>query len=373
LKEEIAYYVKIARMAKTMKGRLLLLLIQVLVLTALACLPGAFAADAKEKGLPFPYIDGHNHLLGQAPSRSVMDYDYEGAVRMALSRMDAFGIEKTVILPHPFGSGQPFRYDFGDFLRVLRKYPGRFAFMGGGGTLNVIINRAFREGMISDEMRTEFEKESAEIVSSGAIGFGEMSAEHLSLGDRHPYQSTAPDHPLFLLLSDIAAKNGMVIDIHMEAVSREMPVPARLRSPHNPKTLRPNIEALERLLAHNRATTIIWAHAGWDNTGDRTVSMMATLLRKYPNLFMSIKIGRDSLPENRPVDEKGIKPEWLELVRDFPDRFIVGSDEFFISPRITFSSPPRLETTHRFLSLLPQDLAYKVGYENPNRIFKLKR
>jgi hypothetical protein len=178
---------------------------------------------------------------------------------------------------------------------------------------------------------------------------------------------------LFLVLSDIAAKNNMVIDIHMEAVTREMPVPARLKSSNNPKLLRPNIEAFEKLLAHNRSTKIIWAHAGWDNTGERTILLMSELFDKHPNLFMSIKIGRDSVPENRPVNEKGLKPEWLEFIRKYPDRFVIGSDEFFASPMISYSSPARLETTFRFLYLLPHDLAYKVGYENPNHIFGLKK
>jgi|GEM_PF-2873026 len=41
--------------------------------------------------------------------------------------MDSFGVEKTVILPHT----------------------DRFLFMGGGGTLNVMIHKAFIEGAIS--------------------------------------------------------------------------------------------------------------------------------------------------------------------------------------------------------------------------------
>jgi len=100
--------------------------------------------------------------------------------------MDSFGIEKTVILPHP----------------------GRFLFRGGGGTLNVMIHEAFIEGAITPALEKDFEEEAAKVISAGATGFGEMSAEHLSLGDRHPYQSAPPDHPLFLRLSDIAAQRS---------------------------------------------------------------------------------------------------------------------------------------------------------------------
>ncbi len=346
-------------------------LVWLLALAAnLFCVCGVPAA---EKGLPFQYIDVHNHLFGQAPWRSGMNFDYEGATETALARMDALGVRQAVIVPHPFAYGQPFPYDFPDFIVEVRKHPERLAFMGGGGTLNVMINRSFREGKLTPEMAKEFEETAEKIASSGAVGFGEMSAEHFSLGDRHPYQSTPPDHPLFLSLADIAAKHGMVIDMHMEAVTKEMPTPARLKSPNNPKSLRPNIEAFERLLAHNRGAKIIWAHAGWDNTGGRTVSLMMELLKKHPNLYMSIKIGRDSLPENRPVDETGPKPEWLELLKRFPDRFLIGSDEFFVSPRFAFPSPSRLEATHRLLLLLPPEIACRIGCENPANILRLKR
>ena len=99
------------------------------------------------------------------------------------------------------------------------------------------------------------------------------------------FESTPPDHPLFLVLADIAADNDMPIDLHMEAVPQDMPTPPRfaLRGP-NPSNLKENISALERLLDHNPRPRIIWAHAGWDNTGERTVRLMRSLLAKHPNL-----------------------------------------------------------------------------------------
>ena len=55
----------------------------------------------------------------------------------------------------------------------------------------------------------------------GAAGFGEMAAEHFSGGT--PYQFAPPDHPLFLLLADIAARHDVPIDQHMNAVPRDGP------------------------------------------------------------------------------------------------------------------------------------------------------
>jgi len=85
----------------------------------------------------------------------------------------------------------------------------------------------------------------------GAAGFGEMAAEHFSGGT--PYQFAPPDHPLFLLLADIAARHDVPIDQHMNAVPRAMALPLDLSSPFNHSQLHENTSAFERLLAVIRA------------------------------------------------------------------------------------------------------------------------
>jgi predicted TIM-barrel fold metal-dependent hydrolase len=301
--------------------------------------------------------------------------DFEGAANVALSQMKKIGIQTMIIMPPPFTMQQAHIYDYTELIDVVKKHPDRFAFLGGGGTLNLMIHQTANKKEISPELKATFQKTALEILKAGAVGFGEMSAEHFSLGPDHPYESTLPDHPLFLLLADIAAEHHVPIDIHMEAIPEEMPLPAGLHSPPNPKTLRPNIAAFERLLAHNRKATIIWAHAGWCNTGCRTADLCADLLRRHPNLFMSFKISpRDSRLECMPFEQEvGLKAEWLQLVKEFPDRFIIGTDQFYISPRSSIQQigPTKVELMERFFSLLPPDVAHKIGQENPWRIFNL--
>jgi hypothetical protein len=334
------------------------------------------AAEEKIASGGITYIDAHNHLAGRfgPPSRQVLDY--EGAARNALRAMDRFGIKKMLIMPPPFPPDHKHRYECDDFIHIVKKYPDRFAFLGGGGTLNVMIQEAAREGKTSTKLRQKFEKKALEILSKGALGFGEMAVEHLCLGKKHNHQSAPADHPLFLLLADIAAKHDVPIDIHMEVVPEKMPLPENLPSPPNPKVLSPNLAAFERLLAHNRKAKIIWAHVGWDNTGHRTAALTAQLLKKHPNLYMSFKISpRDSVAENRPLERgTGLKKEWLNVLKEFPERFIIGSDQFYLSPKMRGQiGPPSVEPTNKFFSLLPRELAKKIGYENPKRIFNLVR
>ena len=129
-----------------------------------------------------------------------------------------------------------------------------------------MIQKAAGSREVDAALREEFTRRAEEIVKKGARGFGEVTALHLALGPRHPYQGAPPDHPLFLLLADLAARVNLPVDFHMEAVPQDMPIPERLAMPQNPKVLPANLKAFKRLLAHNPQARIIWAHAGWDNT-----------------------------------------------------------------------------------------------------------
>ena len=329
-----------------------------------------------EKSVPgtdIAYIDAHNHLSGGPGFRS----DFPGAARNALAKMDELGIRKIFIMPPPFSPGHRGVFDMDDLLPFAGKYPDRIAVLGGGGSLNVMIHQEGKSNSVSPEIKASFEKKAAEIISKGAVGFGEFAVEHFSFNYDHPYESVSANHPLFLLLADMAAKYNVPVDIHMEAIPKDMPFPDReilKRSGNNPKILRENMSAFERLLAHNPKAKIIWAHVGWCNTGFRTPDLCRELFNKHPNLYMSFKLSLESVPETRPIseDNKTIKPEWLQLIKDFPDRFIIGTDQFYVAPGARSIGPQKTEGTKRFMLLLPPDLARQIGIENPIRIFTLK-
>jgi predicted TIM-barrel fold metal-dependent hydrolase len=350
-----------------MKHTMILLLSLFLTI---ASIPAGSMAEMPRVG----YIDAHGHIFGITGGRGGSN-DYPGAVKEALSQMDKAGISMMIVMPPPFTGGQRGVFEASDFVSAIREYPGRFAFLGGGGTLNVMIQNVAPSGEINHDVRTRFEEQAKSLITLGVSGFGEMTAEHFSLNSSHPYESTPPDHPLFFLLADIAARHDVPIDLHMEAVPRDMPLPdeRRLKRGNTPARLKANLAAFERLLAHNRKAKIIWAHAGWCNTDQRTVKLMDDMLGRNPNLYMTVKIGKDSMESTRPLtSEMKIKGEWIDLVRKYPDRFMIGSDQFYLTPMSPLRQPPgRLEPITAFMEQLPPDLAYKIGNENPKRIFKL--
>lgn len=323
------------------------------------------------------FIDTHVHLLGGMPGGTS---DYEGAAKVALQEMSASNVVRSLVMPPPFPAGHATLYDYDAFVGAVRAHRDHLAFLGGGGSLNPMIQEAVRAGQVSDNFKRKFEERARRILADGAVGFGEMTAEHFSIRTQfhpgHPYVSAPADHPLFLLLADIAAAAAVPIDLHMEAAPRDIPLPPRYASPPNPPEIRANIPGLERLLAHNRKAHIVWVHAGNDLTGHWTVELSRRLLEAHPNLYLSIKIAPPTMPyagvpQSSPIAMGTLRPEWLELIRSFPDRLVIGSDAFYPSPRSSVPYASILGGLRIFLSQLPADLAQKVGIDNAVRLYNL--
>ncbi len=330
--------------------------------------PRAAAGGAERGGPPpatrvratSPFVDVHVHLEAKDPVR---------AVDAALRAMAGENASRIVVMPPPFTADDPARYDAETLLAATRAHADRLAVLGGGGTLNAMIHESVRTGDAGAEIRRRFRERAEQLLREGAAGFGELAAEHFQ--GATPYQSAPPDHPLFLLLADVAAEHGVPIDLHMEAVPRPMPLPAGLASPPNPPQLRANVEAFERLLSHNPKARIIWAHAGWDHTGQRTPALCRGLLAAHPNLSMDVKVDPAHPGMNPPFAggaTGAIDPEWLRLFQEFPDRFVVGTDQHYPEPP---SAPQRWEAAVLLLERLPPDVRRKIGIENAARLYPI--
>jgi predicted TIM-barrel fold metal-dependent hydrolase len=253
-------------------------------------------------------------------------------------------------------------------LATVKKHPDKLAALGGGGTLNPMIIEAAKTGNAGPEVQKKFRARAEELLRAGIVGFGEMSIEHFSLPQSpvKDYEYAPADSPLMLLLADIAAEHNVPIDLHMEALPQDIPTPADMKPP-NPPTLHGNIAALERLLAHNRRTKLIWAHAGSDNVGYRTPALMRELLQRNPNLYMEIKYDPGFPGKDPPVVDGKLKPEWLKLYADFPDRFLIGSDQHFDPPATVPLA--RAQQNALLLDQMSPELRKKIAIDNPMRLY----
>lgn len=315
------------------------------------------APRARASAAISPFVDTHTHLDAAHPQESV-----EAALR-AMPRENA---ARIVFMPPPFTTGDRELYEADVILPALKGQGNRFAVLGGGGMLNPMIQESARTGDAGPEVRRRFMERAEELLREGVAGFGELSSEHFQ--GATPYQNAPPDHPLFLLLAEIAGRHGVPIVLHMEAVARPMAPPPGVKSPPAPSQLQPNIDAFERLLAHEPKARIVWAHAGWDNAGDRTPALCRRLLAAHPNLYMDVKVNPAKPGKNPPVGRgtpPAILPEWLRLFQDFPDRFVIGTDQHYPEPA---KGPQLWEAAVALLEQLPPDLQRRMGNENAARL-----
>ena len=303
-----------------------------------------------------PFIEEHAHFDEKDPA---------GSVRAAVAAMGRENAAMILFQISPDTFDHPGLYDSEVILSEVKKHPGKLAMTGGGGSLNAMIMRSVATGDAGPEVQKKFQARAEELLKKGVIGFGEMTAEHFD--GFTPYQSAPPDHPLYLLLADLAAQHSVPIDIHMEAVPQDMPLPAGLKSPPNAARLHSNITAFEKLLAHNPGAKIIWAHLGSDFTGFRTVDLDRRLLQAHPNLYMEIKTDPDAHGLNYPLAAGGkLKADWLKLFTDFPDRFVIGSDQHYPEPK---DADKRWQETILLFNELPAEVRRKIGTENVAHLY----
>jgi predicted TIM-barrel fold metal-dependent hydrolase len=337
----------------------------------LGCALRGSAPQAQGQG---DWIDVHVHLFADKGAPA----GFDETARTALRIMDAERIRTMLVMSPPRAREGP---DAESLAEIARKYGPRIAMLGGGGTLNPMLQEAGKSTEVSEGVRRKFEQTAERLIASGAKGFGEITAHHLSLAPGHAYEAVPPDHPLLRLLADIAARHDAPIDLHLDPVPAETVTPAHLGAAQNPPALKANLEGFERLLAHNRKTKIVWAHAGSDPLGYFTPKLARELIKRHPNLALSI---RPTSPRTgsmvNPAGE--VNEDWVAVLKDFPDRFVIGSDTMIVATGYTGPNTPRIFANRgdgqrrgirRLLSLLPPDVARRIGYENAERLYKLAR
>ena len=332
---------------------------------------------AAQQGLPL--IDTHAHLNFTSKTKgSASSMDFPSSVAGAISRMDQTGFKRTILMPQPSPPEAGNRWEIDKLDFALIQYPDRISRGGGGGTLNPMIQGIAPEA-VDESVRAKFRAAAQTVLASKPVVLGEVTAHHLSMkamGPQHGYESVPADHPLLLLLADISAESGVPIDFHFDLVPQDMDRPdLPIFNEKNPTRFKANMAGFERLLEHNRKAIIVWAHAGTDPIRTRTVDIQRELLRKHPNLVMSLRLAHmgGGSPTVALGPQGTFKPMWLPLLKEFPDRFVLGSD-FFHGPIDATTRGPEEASLGNYataLSKLPPDLAEALAFRNAVRIYKL--
>jgi hypothetical protein len=329
------------------------------------------------------HVDVHMHLVGGRQGT------FGEAIENCVAAMDQFKISRAVVMGPP--QLAPGGNDSPEFLPELRPYGKRFAFLGGGGSLNPVLHAHADPESVTPEVRQDFIDAANKLLDQGAAGFGEIAILHLSLLNTHPFEQVPTTHPLMSALAGVAAQRKAVIDLHMDAVTAlpSMRTPESLKVPPNAPTLNGNIAGFQRLLAENPDARIAWAHGGTDLTGNLTPALVERLMDAHPNLFMSLRPVMPQVNSANPfglrfynliLTPSGIEANWLALLRKHPDRFVMGSDSFFVSPSASPEAAPamlargnqgRLAAAGVMLSKVPSDLRARIALENAARIYRI--
>ncbi len=330
--------------------------------TALALILAAAVPSLLRAEEPIHYITVHGHYVPLGPefppkSKMVVKIGFPGMpVSEFFASLDRWGVDIFINQLSPTTIWKGGTLDDKGIPKMSELYPRRVVSLYSGKALR-LLHRVVLKGSYTARHERKFVRLIERAMQSGKYkGFGEIGLHHMQSVRRNPNMTIPADHPWMLRLADIAAKYDVPINIHMEATDD-------------------NNAALERLLAHNRNTKIVWAHAGWSELGNATADVWERLMARHSNLYGSIK--------HRPLDHKygsnkvalrdrdgRIEADWLRLFERFTDRFMIGND---LAPG-TFPKHNylrHLKHIQAFLRRLPPHLLGPIARDNAIRVFNL--
>jgi predicted TIM-barrel fold metal-dependent hydrolase len=124
------------------------------------------------------------------------------------------------------------------------------------------------------------------------------------------------------------------------------------------------LDEFRGMLDRHLGTTVVWCHAGASRRvkpGEH-VSMVRDMLSTYRRLHLDLSW---AVYDELVTREGRVDPAWVELVGDFPDRFVIGSDVFGAFDEL----PAKLDRFEQLLDELSGRDAECVRHENAERLW----
>ncbi len=183
-------------------------------------------------------------------------------------------------------------------------------------------------------------------------GIGEVFTRHDDLTALTSGDTPRANNEAMTKIYHLAAENDLPVMLHSNITSKREKNPLYLKE-------------IEEPLRNHPHTRFIWAHAGTSAEIHRHQTQLTFLLptltrmlEAYPNLFIDLSW---SMLTPYLLDEQGKpRPEWLELVEKYPDRFMLGSDVVGRFNKLG----EEMHSFKPFLDALPEGIAKKVARDN---------
>lgn len=219
---------------------------------------------------------------------------------------------------------------------------------------NALSSPSFVADASSGSFKDAFKEIEEDLRTGVAKGMGEVFVNtRTSHVNPHMRFKISPNSSGIRALWSLSARYGVPLAIHMQCD-------------------KDSVEQLRELLRSDPKGVLVLVHAGKDTVA----AQVRPLLAEFPNLFCDLAY-RSPPQEKGPVassvriifSKSGLKPDWKQLIEDYPDRFFVAVDDVH-----SWSEYDEVVATIRegLLRNLSPETAEKVAYKNAVRVFKLK-
>ena len=153
---------------------------------------------------------------------------------------------------------------------------------------------------------------------------------YAGIGEFHVFGSDA-DLPVMRRLVELAKERKIFLHAHSDA------------------------DAVERIFKQDPGARVLWAHSGFDPP-----ESVRAMLAKHKMLWADLAFRNDYAPGGQ------LEASWRQLVLDFPDRFMVGTDT--PSPERWYYVVEHANFSRKWLAGLPADVADNIAYRNAERL-----
>lgn len=189
-------------------------------------------------------------------------------------------------------------------------------------------------------------------------GIGEVLTRHDDLTALTEGEVARADHPALMRVYELAAEHDLPVMLHSNITSKREKEPLYLGE-------------LQAALEQHPRTRFIWAHAGASASLHRYQGRMPflrgtleKLLRKHDNLWVDLSW---AMLDDYLLSEHGEPdPQWVALVKAYPDRFLLGSDVLGEFDRLGET----LAAFTPFLDALPAPVARQLARGNAEALLR---
>ncbi len=158
---------------------------------------------------------------------------------------------------------------------------------------------------------------------------------HEGIGEFHIRQLDTSDEALFRKIIAMAKARDIYLHVHS------------------------GTEPIRWLYGLDPDVKIIWAHASLGTSAPDVYDLM----NDHPDLLADTSLREYNILGRG----ENLDPQWLEIIFDFQDRLMIGSDTWVNSQWDSYSEI--MTMNRRWLSKLPWDVAEKIAYKNAERVF----